>query len=201
MRMFSAHNVVQGPHSMEMCCVPVKSVKNDLICFYCGSTNHISNKCPKRPNDNREKPRSTPKELQSWRTGKSGNQNKDSHQQAGLIKGTIGSTCLIIITFQSSPVSSLPGLDLSPTLIELVNIQSRSLEMMATSQRSQQEAFHKLTRASRDKANDTMFANNKSYDGKDRHLFEDWIDEINQACWVSEHDFRTEIIKILDKGQ
>ena len=40
-----------------------------------------------------------------------------------------------------------------------------------------------------------MFANIKSYDGKDRHLFKDWIDEINQACQVSEHDFRTEIIK------
>ena len=42
-----------------------------------------------------------------------------------------------------------------------------------------------------------MFANIKSYDSKDRHLFKDWIDEINQACWVSEHDFRTEIIKKL----
>ena len=52
-------------------------------------------------------------------------------------------------------------------------------------------------RASRDKANNTMFANIRSYDGKDRQLFEDWIDEIDQACWVSEHDSRTEIIKKL----
>ena len=66
---------------------------------------------------------------------------------------------------------------------------------MATSQRSQQEAFHGLARASRDKANDAMFTNIKSYGSKDRHLFKDWIDEIDQACWVSEHDFRTEIIK------
>ena len=66
---------------------------------------------------------------------------------------------------------------------------------MAASQRSQQEAFYKMTRTSRDKANDAMFANIKSYDSKDRHLFEDWIDEIDQACQVSEHDFRTEIIK------
>ena len=28
-------------------------------------------------------------------------------------------------------------------------------------------------------------------------FLKDWIDEINQACWVSEHDFRTEIIKKL----
>ena len=66
---------------------------------------------------------------------------------------------------------------------------------MAESQRSQQEAFHKLTRASRDKANNVMFANIKSYDGKDKQLFEEWINEIDQACWVSECDFRTEIKK------
>ena len=66
--------------------------------------------------------------------------------------------------------------------------------MVAASQRSQQEAFHELMRASRDKANDTMFANIKSYDGKDRQIFDDWINKINQACWVSNYDFRTEII-------
>ena len=71
------------------------------------------------------------------------------------------------------------------------------MEMIAASQRSQQEAFHELMRASRDKANDTMFANIRSYDGKDRQLFKDWIDEIDQACWVSERDLRTEIIKKL----
>ena len=69
--------------------------------------------------------------------------------------------------------------------------------MMAASQRSQQEAFHKMTRASRHKANDAMFAYIESYDGKDRHLLKDWINEIDQACWVSEYDFRTEIIKKL----
>ena len=96
---------------------------------------------------------------------------------------------------QPSPLGSIPGLDLSATLVELANIQSRSLEMMAASQRSQQEAFYELTRASKNKANDAMFANIKNYDGKDRQDFEDWINEINQAYWVSDHDFRTEIIK------
>ena len=42
-----------------------------------------------------------------------------------------------------SPLGGFPGQDLSATLIELANIQSRSMEMMAASQRSQQEAFHK----------------------------------------------------------
>ena len=175
-----------------MCCVPVKSGKSDSICFYCGSINHISSKCPNRPNDNREEPRSTPRDLQSWRTGNSGNkscvsnQNKDSCQQARFDGRYNRQYLTNYNNFQSSPVSSVPGPDQSATLLELANIQSRSLELMAASQRSQQEAFHKLTRASRDKANDAMFANIKSYDGKDRQLFEDWINEIDQACWVSE---------------
>ena len=98
------------------------------------------------------------------------------------MRGTKGSTSPNYNNIQPSPVGSIPGLDLSATLIELAYIQSRLLEMMAASQKSQQEAFHELTRPSRDKANDAMFANIKSYDGKDRQLFEDWIDEIDQAC-------------------
>ena len=73
---------------------------------------------------------------------------------------------------------------MSATLIELANIQSRSLEMMAASQRSQREAFYELMKASKDKANDAVFANIKNYDGKDRQAFEDWINEIDQACWA-----------------
>ena len=65
--------------------------------------------------------------------------------------------------------------------MELANIQSRSLEMMAASQRSQQETFQELTRASKDKANDAMFALIKVFDGKNRQAFEDWINEIDQA--------------------
>ena len=63
-----------------------------------------------------------------------------------------------------SPLGSIPGQDLSATLMKLANIQSRSLEMMAASQRSQQEAFQELTRASRNKANDAMFTPIKIFD-------------------------------------
>ena len=67
--------------------------------------------------------------------------------------------------------------------------------MMAASQRSQQEAFQDLTKASKDKANDKMFTSNKVFDGRNRHAFEDWINEIDQACRVSDQDSRTEIFK------
>ena len=97
--------------------------------------------------------------------------------------------------YHQSLLGSIPGQDLSATLMELANIQSRSLEMMAASQRGQQEAFKELTRASKDKANNAMFASIKVFDGKNRQAFEDWIDEINQACRVSDQDFRTEVFK------
>ena len=61
-------------------------------------------------------------------------------------------------------LGSIPGQDLSATLIELV----RSLEMMAASQRSQQEAFQELMRVSKDKSNDSMFTAIKIFNGSNR---------------------------------
>ena len=143
----------------------------------------------------------TPRELLSQRTGNTGNkncvfnQNKDSHHQTRFDKRYNRQYSPNCNNSQQSPLGSILGQDLSVTLIELANIQSRLFEIMAASQRSQQEAFYELTKASKDKANDTMYANIKNYDGKNRQIFKDWIDEIDQACWVSNHDFKTEIIK------
>ena len=95
-----------------------------------------------------------------------------------------------------STLGSIPGQDLSATLIELANIQSRSLEMMAASQRTQQEAFQELTRViSKDKSNGSMFTSIKTFDGTNRQIFEDWIDKVDQACRVSNRGFRTELFK------
>ena len=95
-----------------------------------------------------------------------------------------------------STLGSIPGKDLSATLIELANIQSRSLEMMAASQRNEQEAFQELMRASRgDKANNLMFTAIKTFDGTNRQIFKDWIDKVDQACRASNRGFRTELFK------
>ena len=40
-----------------------------------------------------------------------------------------------------------------------------------------------------------MFASIKVFDGRNRQAFEDWINKIDQACRVSDRDFRTEIFK------
>ena len=50
-------------HATEMCRVPAKTGTSTIICIYCGSVDHISGRCCKKPNNNREEPRSTPRDL------------------------------------------------------------------------------------------------------------------------------------------
>ena len=45
------------------------------------------------------------------------------------------------IYYQPSPLVSIAGPDLSVTLIDLANIQSRSLDLMVTNQKSQQDVY------------------------------------------------------------
>ena len=97
--------------------------------------------------------------------------------------------------YQPSPPVSVAGPDLSTTLIDLANIQSRSLDLMVANQKNQQEIYNELTRANRNNANDAMFAAIKTCDDTDRGIFEEWNDELAQACRISGCDFRTEIIK------
>ena len=161
-----------GPvHMIQKCAAHLQGLKKK-ICIYCGSKSHQSGRCTSRPNDNREEPRSTPRDLLSQRTGNTGNkkcvsnQNKDSHHQTRFDERYNSQYLPNYNNSQQLPLGSIPGQDLSVTLIELANIQSRSLEMMATNQRSQQEAFYELTKASKDKANEAMFANIKNMMGK-----------------------------------
>ena len=97
---------------------------------------------------------------------------------------------------QPSPLVSIAEPDLSPTLIDLANIQSRSLDLMMANQKSQQDVYNELTRVNKDMANEAMFAAIETYDGTDGSKFEEWIDKIDQACRVSRRDFHTEIKKI-----
>ena len=45
-----------------------------------------------------------------------------------------------------------------------------------------------------------MFASIKVFNGKNRQAFEDWINEINQACRVSDQDFRTEDLQEINRS-
>ena len=123
------------------------------------------------------------------------NQPQVSHHQTRFNEGLNKRYSQNYTNPYQSPLGSIPGQDLSTTLMELANIQSRFLEMMAASQRSQQEAFQELTRASRDKANNSMFTSIKNFDRTNKQAFEDWINEVDQAYRASNRDFRTKLFK------
>ena len=169
------------------------------ICIYCGSINHSSGKCRNKPNDNREEPKSPLRDFREQ--GPRINYNRMGHQpqvgrhQARINEGLNRQYSPNYINPYQSTLVSTPGQDLSATLIELANIQSRSMEMMAASQRSQHEAFQELVRVSKDKSNDSMFTAIKTFDGTNRQMFEDWINEVDQACRASNRGFRTELFK------
>ena len=66
-------------NTTEMCCVPTKTDMSNTICIYCGSTNHISSRCHNKPNDNREEPRSTSRDLREC--GPNNSHNRMSQPQ------------------------------------------------------------------------------------------------------------------------
>ena len=181
-----------------MCRVPTQPATGNTICIYCGSVNHTSGKCHNKPNDNREEPRSTLRDLRDQRSkvnhGRM-DQPQVSHHQTRFNEGLNRQYSPNYTNPYQSTLGSIPRQDLSATLMELANIQSRSLEMMAPSQRNQQESFQELMRASRDKANDSMFTAIKTFYGTNRQIFKDWINEVNQACRASNRGFRTELFK------
>ena len=225
---------------------PTNTGKSSNICVYWGSKNHTSGNCTNQPNNNREEPRSTPRDLHSlgphlgasskylgvtrentWKythfrpapTKYLGNympagqqvctnnpfhycdytydQNGTGHQQTRLDERYNRQYSLNynLNHYQPSPLVSIAGSDLSTTLMDLPNIQSRSLDLMVANQKSQQDVYNELTRANKIKTNKAMFTAIDRYDGVDRAKFKEWINELDQACKISRHDFRTEIIK------
>ena len=78
-------------HATEMCRVLSHQTTGNILCIYCGSTSHNSGKCRNKPNDNREEPRSTPRDLREPRPRmdytRMGHQPQMSHHQTRFNKG------------------------------------------------------------------------------------------------------------------
>ena len=162
-------------HATEMCRALSHQTTSNILCVYCGITGHTSGKCRNKPNNNREEPRSTPRDLREPGPridyNRMGHQPQVSRHQTRFDEGLNRRYSPNYINPYQSKLGSIPGQDLSATLIELANIQSRSLEMMAASQRMQQEAFQELTRVSKDKSNESMFTSIKTFDSTNRQTF------------------------------
>ena len=76
-------------HATEVCRALSQHTPGNILCMYCGSINHISNSCHNKPNDNREEPRSTPRDLRQpgMDYNRMNQQEQVSRQQTRFDKG------------------------------------------------------------------------------------------------------------------
>ena len=85
---------------------------------------------------------------------------------------------------------------LSRSIMQLAEMQSRSLEFFAAQQKSQIDVYQELTRSNKEKEHDALFTSIPVFDG-DRTQCEQWLDDMDQATRISGRDLRTELIKKL----
>ena len=96
--------------------------------------------------------------------------------------------------FAPSPALSAGSDLLSHSIMQLAEMQSRSLEIFAAQQKSQIDVYQVLTRSNKEKEHDTLFTLIPVFDG-DCTQCEQWLDDMDQATRISGHDLRTELIK------
>ena len=102
-------------HATEMCRATSYQATGNLICIYCGSINHSLGKCHSKPNNNREEPRSPPRDLREQgpriNYNRMGHQPQVSHHQARINKGMNRQYSPNYINPYQSTLGSAPGQD------------------------------------------------------------------------------------------
>ena len=83
-----------------------------------------------------------------------------------------------------SPALSAGSDLLSHSIMQLAEMQSRSLEIFAAQQKSQIEVYQELTRSNKEKEHDALFTSMPVFDG-DRTQCEQWLDDMDQATRIS----------------
>ena len=96
--------------------------------------------------------------------------------------------------FAPSPALSAGSDLLSHSIMQLAEMQSRSLEIFAAQQKSQIDVYQELTRSNKEKEHDALFTSIPIFDG-DRTQCEQWLDDMDQTTRISGRDLRTELIK------
>ena len=96
--------------------------------------------------------------------------------------------------FAPSPALSAGSDMLSHSIMQLAEMQSRSLEIFAAQQKSQIDVYQELTRSNKEKEHDALFTSIPVFDS-DRTQCEQWLDDMDQATRISGRDLRTELIK------
>ena len=96
--------------------------------------------------------------------------------------------------FAPSPALSAGSDLLSHSIMQLAEMQSRSLEIFAAQQKSQIDVYQELTRSNKEKEHNALFTSIPVFDG-DRTQCEQWLDDMDQATRISGHDLRTKLVK------
>ena len=96
--------------------------------------------------------------------------------------------------FAPSPALSAGSDLLSHSIMQLAEMQSRSLEIFVAQQKSQIDVYQELTRSNKEKEHDVLFTSIPVFDG-DHTQCEQWLDDMDQATRISGRDLRTELIK------
>ena len=96
--------------------------------------------------------------------------------------------------FAPSPALSAGSDLLSHSIMQLAEMQSRSLEIFAAQQKSQIDVYQELTRSNKEKEHNALFTLIPVFDG-DCTQCEQWLDNMDQATRISGCDLRTELIK------
>ena len=90
MKMSSALDADPDPTLLKCAMSQQKQLQVNIICIYCASVDHILGRCNNKLNDNREEPRSMPRDLRDQKPNKTYNrmnQPQVSHHQTGLDEG------------------------------------------------------------------------------------------------------------------
>ena len=81
------------------------------------------------------------------------------------------------------------------SIIQLVENQSHSLDIILAGQQSQMDACREMTHSSQAREDDALFAGINVYDGEDPLKFEGWLDAVEQACNMTDRNLHKELMK------
>ena len=91
---------------------------------------------------------------------------------------------ILHITLPLPPALSAGSDLLSRSIMQLAEMQSRSLEIFVAQQKSQIDVYQELTRSNKEKEHDALFTSIPVFDG-DRTQCEQWLDDMDQATRIS----------------
>ena len=95
------------------------------------------------------------------------------------------------LTFNNTMATDAVG----RSIIQLAENQSHSLDFILARQQSQMDAYREMTHSNQAQEDDTLFAGIDVYDGEDPSKFEGWLDDVEEACNMTDRNLHKELMK------